>query len=243
MPQLLKCLTKLTLLGIAAVMAQVQFKANSVGMSKWVQVAQADTSQMHEMIFSVQKRNLDKLEEALYAVSTPGSPQYGQHWTRQQVADLTSNPSSTAALISYLKLQPKVTITSQDRWGDYVTASAPISVWQDLLATQFFNFSNPQTSSADLVRTDGYTLPSALVGHVAYIFHAIDFPNHKSTLKKSRFGMKSLAGGMPQSAPPIRDNGFVTPALLNSYYSISNNVGSSKTSQAVYESVRHCKLP
>lgn len=32
--------------------------------------------------------NIDQMVEQLYAVSTPGNPAYGQHWSREQVNDL-----------------------------------------------------------------------------------------------------------------------------------------------------------
>ena len=56
----------------------------------------------HTVVFAVQQLNLDKLEEELIAVSTPGSPKYMKHWTRDDVAKLTANPNATAKVRAFL---------------------------------------------------------------------------------------------------------------------------------------------
>lgn len=45
--------------------------------------------------FSLKQSNLDKLESALWEVSTPSSPKYGRHWSFEEVGAFTA-PASAA---------------------------------------------------------------------------------------------------------------------------------------------------
>ena len=56
----------------------------------------------HTVVFAVKQRNLDALEAAVVAVSDPQSPQYGQHWTREQVGALTANREASDAVLAFL---------------------------------------------------------------------------------------------------------------------------------------------
>ena len=43
----------------------------------------------HEVIFAIKQKNMDKLTSILHDISNPYSPNYGQHWTRDEVVDLS----------------------------------------------------------------------------------------------------------------------------------------------------------
>ena len=45
-----------------------------------------------DMIFAVQQTNIDELTNILYDISDPDSPNYGQHWSNDEVSEFTSNP-------------------------------------------------------------------------------------------------------------------------------------------------------
>ncbi len=51
-------------------------------------------SDLHRVTIAIKQQNLDEVERILYEVSIPTSPRYGQHWTKEQVDALTSNPTA-----------------------------------------------------------------------------------------------------------------------------------------------------
>lgn len=60
-------------------------------------------------------------------------------------------------------------------FGSYITAKAPVQVWEKALNTEFFDYRNALTGQ-ELTRTDRYSLPSDLAPHVASVMDAMEFP-------------------------------------------------------------------
>jgi len=207
--------------------------------------AEAIAAQQHEVIFSVKKRNLDKLESELMAVSTPSSPRYGHHYTRQQVYELTGNPEATSAVLAFLAKHGIVS-SGQFSGGEYVKATAPIATWNALLSTLFRSYVHPNTKTT-FYRCSSYALPAELEAHVEWIFNTVQYPIIASrTDKKQQLGEAAVAIEQDNKAEKEGSNlrrrlqtvaGSVTPALLNSFYGISSNVGSSSVTQTIYESI------
>ena len=94
---------------------------------------------VHEVVFFIQQRNMDELTRVLHDVSDPLSPNYGQHWTKEEVADLTANPVGSDAVIAYLHAIGVSTVSETQR-GEYITANAPIAIWEKMFSTEFFTF-------------------------------------------------------------------------------------------------------
>lgn len=75
------------------------------------------TKELHPVIFAVKQRNLDELERIFWDVSDPTSARYGQHLTRAEVAELTTDKEAEEALQRYLKSLPEVTSIPHAFWG------------------------------------------------------------------------------------------------------------------------------
>ena len=80
-----------------------------------------------DMIFAVQQKNIDELTNILYDISDPDSPNYGQHWSNDEVSEFTSNPEGLDVVVSYLNSNG-ASVVSETRTGEYITARAPIRV-------------------------------------------------------------------------------------------------------------------
>lgn len=92
-------------LACIALAARVTFEAPSVPPTwRFLANEQPDLDAAHVLHFSLKQSNLDKLETALMAVSTPSSPKYGRHWSFDEVGQLTA-PTSAArpAIEAWLK--------------------------------------------------------------------------------------------------------------------------------------------
>ena len=94
-------------------------------------------------------------------------------------------------------------------------------------------------------RAEEYSLPAAIADHIHSVFLAIDLPPVTSH-RQSKNGIRQEATENKQAKNPSDKSvnaatdtyyGSVTPALLNTFYSITNNTGSAAVSQGVYETI------
>ena len=195
----------------------------------------APSSQTHDLVFSIRLRNMDELERILYDVSDPSSTNYGNHLTREDIVDLTSNVESCKEVISYLETAG-ASILSEDLAGGFISARGSVSLWESMLDTEFHSYSlqpgrngneikNSNTATSFL-RTERYSVPHSLDAHIAWVLDTTDVPSSAKRemlrdrmasdkhIKQSRFSAASLVN------PP-----FITPQKLNNAYNITDNSG------------------
>lgn len=192
---------------------------------------------VHEVIFAVQLRNTDEVTRILNDVSDPLSKNYGHHLTREQLYELTSSPEACATLTQYLNLNG-VSAVSETNGGEYITATAPVAVWEKVFNTEFFNFQQTHLNGEthEVVRAERYSLPRELDKHIVAAMNVIDMP----VLSR---GTLARVGTMPVLNEKRRrlslsgaytDYGWITPAKLRVRYNMGENQGNDKSTQAVY---------
>ena len=142
-----------------------------------VRTSRADEAKPHTVVFLIKQRNMDELTRILHDVSDPLSPNYGQHLTRKEVDDLTSNPESRDAVVSYLSSNG-ASVISETLGGEYITANAPVAVWEVMLNTEFFTFHKTHLDQRveRVVRAEKYWVPRELDLHVESVFNTIEMP-------------------------------------------------------------------
>jgi subtilase family serine protease len=157
------------------------FKENVAGLDKRSDISKQSVispNYIHEVIFAIKQKNMDELTRILHDVSNPSSPNYGHHLTKKEVSSVTSNPTSRDAVISYLQLSgAKVTAISLD--SEYITASAPVSLWNELFHTEFFQYLQTELRSGKinkLIRAEKYWIPKTLESHVESVLNTIQMP-------------------------------------------------------------------
>ena len=150
-------------------------------------LARMQADDVHQVIFVVRQRNMDELTEKLLDASNPAGSNFRRHLTSQEVAELTSNPEARDQIISQLDAAG-ATIISETLHGEFITANAPIAVWERLFRTEFFTFRQTLRSGhvLDIVRAEEYWIPTALDMFVDSVFKTVEFPS-------------SLMGGMGAS--------------------------------------------
>ena len=99
--------------------------------------------------------------------------------------------------------------------GEFVKAKAPISIWESMLQTEFYEIERVDFAGRKLspvIRALKYNMPIELKDYASTILHTVQMP-----LRVRRSGVRS--GNMVNTAagPPIISFGTVTPALLNQY--------------------------
>ena len=185
---------------------------------------------VHEVTFVIQQRNIPELTVILNDVSDPSSINYGRHMTKQEVADMTSNNEARGAVISHLTLSG-ATIVAETLNGEYVTANASISVWEDMFNTQFFMFHQfvDDKHTGKFVRAESYSIPSSLQLHVAGVFNTIQMPHH--SLGGS---MTHVEGKRDAEDFALTATGSMTPAKLRKFYNVGDTKGSTLSTQAIF---------
>ena len=204
--------------------------------SDLIKKARPDDDYIHEVMFAVQLKNMDELTRMLHDISDPFSPNYGQHMRREEMHDLVSNPEACSDVTSYLRASG-ANIVSESLGCEYVTANAPIAVWEKMFRTDFFVFQQTHLNGEthEVVRAEHYSVPKEIHHHIEAVLNTIEMPilSHKrpKTIQSEEMlngnqGRK-LVGGIIRS-------GLITPARLRAYYNMSGSHGSSLSTQAVY---------
>ena len=186
----------------------------------------------HEVIFVIQQRNMEELTSILHDISDPNSSNYGQHWSREDVVDFTSNPGGRDAVVSYLNSNGAF-IVSETLAGEYVTAVAPIKVWEKIFKTEFYSFigTHYDESVHTVIRAEDYWIPRELDKHVTSVLNTIELLT-PLPISASRVPVASKIGKFSSTA-----QGYMTPTTLRAYYNMSNAIGSINSTQMIYASL------
>ena len=184
--------------------------------------------QTHEVIFAVKQKNMDELTSILYDISDPNSPNYGQHWSKDEVTGFTSNLEGRDAVVSYLDSNG-ASVVSETRAGEYITARASIKVWEKMFNTEFFVFRMIHSDAGveNYIRAEHYSVPRELDKHLASVFNTIEMFDKRfkdtQSVPMSKKDSFSTAG-----------EGYMTPDLLRSYYNMSGTSGSINSTQMAF---------
>jgi tripeptidyl-peptidase-1 len=141
--------------------------------------------------------------------------------SRDELKDLVEDVDATNSVVKYLKEQG-ASVTKLSRFGEYITAKAPVSVWSDVLKTSFLTYEN-EHADYTLTRAKKYSLPTELAVLVSGVHNVVSFPPQfveKNPLQKV-----------------YKSSGTVTPSVINSVYNINSNTGNSQATQSLFESL------
>lgn len=233
--------------------------ATSRALDDYQSLGQSDERHLHTVVIALKQRNVDKLEELLHDVSNPDSPNYGQYLKHHEIMKMTSPDRSIDHVRRYL-LQNGVTILSTTPYGDFITAEAPIRVWNQLFDCTFHDYEAKVNSFGRLRRTSQYHLDETIASHILTIFNTVHFPDPSRLTKKTfrkpvdittvstgnNRGDNDRDASLGTTAVTITGNeelasllidGYVTPKLLYDFYGINPALGNALTTQAVYESI------
>jgi len=179
------------------------------------------TNITHELIFAIQQNNIDTLESILLDVSNPRSLHYGRYLSFHEVGELIKNEFSTNLVYDWLNKHGA--FCERTVYGEYVTCSANVTVWNHLLDA---NFQFYECEELTLLRSPSVSIPINLRKHIFTIFHASEFPGSKffSTPYHHEFDENYCD-----------KNPCTTPSVLNRVYNITSNDGRNFGNQSVFE--------
>jgi tripeptidyl-peptidase I len=202
---------------------------------------------VHEVMFLVKQRNMDKLIRILHDVSDPASKNYGNHLTKQDIDELTSNPKSHEEVIAYLKAAG-ATLIIDETHREIIRTEAPIAVWERLLNTEFYSYSfqpsresnKPgivQQNSLNFIGSEQYYVPLGLNAHISSVANVIDIP-----LFHKRVPTKHIQSSIFSEASTHYE-GYMSPQLLNDIHGINENTGHPRATQLAFETTNNFFSP
>jgi len=200
-----------------------------------MQTKEFDKTVTHTVVFSVKQNGMDELTDLLFDVSDPKSVNYGQYLNRDEVAEITSNPVAERAILNYLAgvhgVHPES--ISRSPYGEYVTAEAPVHVWEKEFDTSFHTFVHEKSGSA-VVRAQTYSLHENIHAHVNTVWNTVQLPARRQ--ERSLYSAYSSTQGIDNTHRAAAADDATTLSLLKSFYNVpSDDTGSSSVSQSCFE--------
>ena len=192
-------------------------------------------------MFAVQLQNMAKLTQILHDVSNPKSDNYGNYMTKQEVVDLVSNPAANEFIRAYL-VNIGATIVEETDGGDFITARGSVELWEETFDTEFYayhHYKYDNIKPSTILRAEEYSIPSALHKHVSAVFYTVQMPMiiNQGTVRTMNSNLD--AHNIASANYP----GTITPDVLTAYYNVDTTVGTSSSSQAVYQSLTQYYSP
>jgi len=166
---------------------------------------------------AMKQENLDVLEEAFWAVSTPGNPQYRQFKSRGEIMDIVK-PTTEVRSRVLAWLSQYVTLDAVEDLGDAYKVNTVASVAELALNTRFVNYHHHRTGR-NLVRQYGpYSVPASLDDAVVMVAGVAEFPDMDR---------------VPKRAAAAFDG--IVPQTLTAAYNAAGAKATGNTSVAVIE--------
>ncbi|KAF4612802.1 hypothetical protein D9613_011842 [Agrocybe pediades] len=202
--------------------------------SGWTLVKRHDPSETIPLRFGLKQTNITKLEELLFDVSHPDSPNYGKHWTPEQVARaFAPSKESVEVVRTWLAERginkERVKISRSRGW---LQVNATVEEAETILKTQYHVYEH--ASGTRHIACKAYHLPEHVSPHVEIITPSIHFDavlkkrGKNATLPSKRVGMPGTAFA-PKTTGYIRNihqelgdcHETITPLCLRALYDLT----------------------
>ncbi|KAH9056900.1 subtilisin-like protein [Lactarius vividus] len=143
----------------------------------WVSLGRPPSGTTIDLYIALKPQRESALIDALYEVSEPGHPRYGVHLTKEQVADLVAPRPETLELVnSWLEHHGISSSSVSMTHGGNTLKLQGVSVTQanTLIGASYQLYKHVQRGET-IVRTVGYSLPTALHWHVLTVAPTTSF--------------------------------------------------------------------
>ncbi|KAI1177804.1 peptidase S8/S53 domain-containing protein [Nemania sp. FL0916] len=146
----------------------------------WEKRDRAARSQVLPIRIGLRQRNLENAERYIYEVSDPHSPNFGTHWTAEQVAN-TFAPSTTTknAVLNWLVDSgielPRITLSKGHNWVEF---SGTVEEAERLFSTEYWHYQHVENGGLRLA-VDEYSLPEHVQKHVDFVMPTVQLDGLK----------------------------------------------------------------
>ncbi|GBE83937.1 Tripeptidyl-peptidase SED2 [Sparassis crispa] len=116
------------------------------------------------------------LVDALYDVSTPSSPKYGQYLSKSEAEKFAAPNSETVAAVNSWLSENRLNATLLSPAGDWLGFEVSVERANDILGADYSVFTH-QSTGKRTIRTLSYSISPELKGHVHLVHPTVSFPN------------------------------------------------------------------
>ena len=192
----------------------------------WLFVENAHPVEEIPLTFAVKHRNVERLEELFWEVSTPGTTSYRKFMSHSELNNLVAPEQASINAITSWVSGAGVTVAQQCRWTkakEFLHCDVPCYVAERLLAVSFQVFRHERVEVTTIRSIEHYTVPIAVKDHLDFVGGVHRFPPVAKEAKAKAKGVKS---------PMVS---LQTPDSLRKRYKVGSTVaGKSRTNiQAV----------
>ncbi|KAH9015767.1 subtilisin-like protein [Lactarius deliciosus] len=182
-----------------------------------------------DLHIALEPQRKNAVVDALYEVSSPRSPKYGAHLSREQLADIVAPHPDTLTLVnSWLKHHGvRPSSVSQSHGGSWLTvAEVPMSQANNMLSASYQLYRHAKTNET-AIRTISYGLPEELHSHVKTVAPTTYFSSPRMLRHTPRLRRRAGTMAVPAKAAAAsvdgrglsrRDIERVTPSFLRWLY-------------------------
>jgi hypothetical protein len=145
------------------------------------------------------------IDEAFWRISNPTSPDYANHLSASQVANLsTPERSSQRAVAEWLRsVAPEVELTPTTA-GDFVRCTLTVAQAEHLLPGAMYHRWRHPTRGTIVHRTAEATIPGSMQPHVAFAAPTTSFPSPLAPAKGNAGADSDARAGLGTDPPSIR---------------------------------------
>ncbi|KAJ7347544.1 family S53 protease-like protein [Mycena albidolilacea] len=226
---LYKLLTLLSIVTWASAGPMVVHESRSAPPPGFVRQGVAPDNTMLTLRLALASNDVAGLEEKLMSLATPGSSEFRQWLSMDEVKSFVQPSPETVAVFDAFASANGLSPKQISPNGDWVSLTLPVSQANQLFATQFALFTPPD-KTRPITRTLSVSLPAELVGHVEVIHPTTQFLGPGSRLQSA----SSESGDdkrpqTPASCDSSAPTGVITPACLQDLYGIPTSPATQKS--------------
>ncbi|KAJ7230048.1 family S53 protease-like protein [Mycena pura] len=188
----------------------------------------ADPTETITLRVGLAPNNIAGLQEKLMSISTPGSSDFRQWLSMEQVKSFVQPSAETVAAFNSFASANGLESTVISPNGDWVSIILPVSQANQLFAAKFEKFSHPSLTES-ITRTLSVSLPSELVGHVDVLHPTTEFTDPNARLTPIESNTLDKRATPAASCNSNVATGVVTPKCLQDLYGIPTTAATTKT--------------
>ncbi|TFY82907.1 hypothetical protein EWM64_g1101 [Hericium alpestre] len=186
--------------------------------SGYVKDGAAPSDHVLNLRLALVQSNFKSLEDKLYAVSTPGNAEYGQHLSKEQVEALVAPSSDTTSAVKDWLSSHDISSNTISPAGDWVGINVTVKQANTLLDADYSTFTH-QSTDEQTIRTLSYSIPADLKSHLSLVHPTVAFPVKPFGSPKvvGKFSKKS---NLTADAAPASCATSFTPTCAQQLYGI-----------------------
>jgi len=155
--KVLSAVLLLAVLAIASAVPRVTIRGQRTPTNpppNWQLGARAGPSEPVKFVIALKQRNLDKLEELFWAVSTPGNPEYRNFRSTQEIMNLIAPPAEDVKKVLTWLAANGISSRNVKHLGDALEVLTTVEIAEKLVHTTMHEWTNQKTGK-NIVRIVG----------------------------------------------------------------------------------------